>query len=165
MNARPQEKPHRLPPECYRGQVAVAFTACLLEGQTGLNRASVVSPFVKFLGRVGTKHACLVLIYCFMPDHLHVIVHGREDLSDTRQAMVDFKQLSGFWFRSVKSPLRWQKDFYDHIIRKEQDLGAQVRYVAANPVRRKLAQDWRHYPHTGSIGVDLETAISNSLTL
>lgn len=100
-----------------------------------------------------------------MPDHLHLILRGDSSDADTRQTIIAFKQLSGYWLKQNRPPVSWQKDFYDHIIRRDEDLGAQIRYIAANPVRKGLVEDWQKYPHTGAIGIDLGAVIDGVLTL
>jgi len=79
--------------------------------------------------------------------------------------MREFKQRAGWWLRQNKPDCRWQKDFYDHIVRRDEDLGAQVRYIAGNPVRRELVSDWRQWPHTGAMGIELEAVIDGAITL
>jgi putative transposase len=160
-----RERPHRLPREFYQGEVAVAFTACVADGQPLFAEAEVVNAFVSQLGASAERNRCSVLIYCFMPDHLHVILQGNEPSADTWKAMVDFKQQSGFWLRKHRLEVRWQKDFYDHVVRANEDLGAQVRYVANNPVRRGLVQNWEDYPFTGAIGIDVKAVIEGAITL
>ncbi len=44
----------------------------------------------------------------------------------------------------------WQKDFYDHVIKKKDDLARQVRYVPDNPVRKGLVDSWFDYPRAQS---------------
>jgi REP element-mobilizing transposase RayT len=100
-----------------------------------------------------------------MPDHLHVILQGQDDSSDTWRAMVDFKQKTGFWFGRNRPRDAWQKDFYDHIIRADDDLGAQIRYTADNPVRKGLVRLWSEYPFTGAIGIDLKDILADASTL
>jgi len=96
---RPQirEKRHRLPRECYRGEVTVAFTACVEDDYPLFSDASVVTAFVERLDTAAKKHKCIVFIYCFMPEHQHLIVHGTAPSADTWRAMVDYKQLTGYW--------------------------------------------------------------------
>jgi len=160
-----REKHHRLPREHYRGQITVAFTLCIAGNQPLFRDAEVVAAFITLLRIVSEKHRCLVPIYCFMTDHLHVMFQGTADTSDLWQAIVEFKQRTGFWLGQHRHEARWQKDFYDHIIRKDEDLGAQARYIAGNPMRKGLARDWRDYPHTGAIGIDLETFLNSTITL
>jgi hypothetical protein len=65
-----------------------------------------------------------------------------------------FKQDSGYSFKSEHGEILWQKSYHDHILRREEDLGAVARCVAANPVRAGLVSDWEAYPHTGGLLVD-----------
>lgn len=160
-----REKRHRLPRDCYRGRVIVAFTACVDERHTPFLDARVVDHFRDLLGKASEKNLCHVLIFCFMPDHLHVILHGRDDASDTWRAMVDFKQQTGFWFGRNRPQDAWQKDFYDHIIRADEDLGAQIRYIADNPVRWGLVSVWSDYAFTGAIGIELNQVLADASTL
>jgi putative transposase len=129
-----REKHHRLPREHYRGAVNVAFTLCVA-GKVGLfTDDKIVSAFVALLAASAKRHDCVVSIYCFMPDHVHVLLSGQGESSDTWAAVVGFKQQTGFWLAKHHQEVRWQKDFFDHIVRRDEDLGAQMRYIAGNPV-------------------------------
>lgn len=55
-----------------------------------------------------------------------------------------------------KSGMKWQKDFYDHIIRTKEDMVTQVKYILDNPVRKRLVSSWEEYPFKGSIGCNVE---------
>jgi REP element-mobilizing transposase RayT len=160
-----REKPHRLPRECYRGEVTTAITACVDRDVPLFNDCQVVNAFIERLERAAKKHGCIVLIYCFMPEHQHLILRGATPEADGWRAMVDSKQLTGFWLGRHRPEVDWQRSFYDHIIRADEDLGAQIRYVADNPVRRGLVKQWRDHPYTGSIGIDLATVIADTATL
>ena len=155
------ERHHRLPRECYRGQITVVFTACILKKRPFFLSNKIVDPNVAMLARALVKNKCIAPVYCFMPEHLHVMIQGQADDSDAWQAMVDFKQRSGYWFWVNCCITRWQKDFYDHIVRKSEDLGAQVRYILENPVRRGLVKHWWEYPFLGAIGCDLGEIIDS----
>jgi putative transposase len=161
----PREKHHRLPRESYRGQVNVAFTLCVGNRTPLFAESDVVSVFVSILRDAVEKHGCVVPVYCFMPDHVHLLLSGEKESSDTWGAARTFKQKTGFWLGHHRSGVVWQKDFYDHILRRDEDLGAQVRYIAGNPVRKGLIRDWREYPFTGAIGVELSATVSGAITL
>jgi REP-associated tyrosine transposase len=160
-----REKRHRLPREHYRGQVNVALTLCVASKAGLFADSEVLSAFVSLLTASAKKHDCVVLIYCFMPDHVHLLLSGQSESSDTWAAVVRFKQQTGFWLGRHRQDVCWQKDFFDHIIRRDEDLGAQVRYIAGNPVRKNLVRDWRGYPFTGSVGADLNAIVSSTITL
>ncbi len=160
-----REKQHRLPRECYRGEVAVSFTACTADQRLLFANPAVAQECIRKLDKARSQYHCLVLIYCFMPDHLHAILQGTDATADTWAAMAAFKQQCGFWLARQHPKFALQKDFYDHVIRADEDLGAQIRYVADNPVRKGFVKDWRAYPYTGALGIDLEDVLEGVATL
>ena len=137
----PLEKRHRLPRESYRGQVNVAFTLCIANRTPFFAEPDVVSAFVSMLRAVTEKHACVVPIYCFMPDHVHLLLSGQKESADAWNAAQTYKQKTGFWLGQHHPGVKWQNDFYDHIIRRDEDLGAQVRYIAGNQIGRASCRE------------------------
>jgi len=63
--------------------------------------------------------------------------------------MKHFKQLTSFRYKQANGIERWQKSYFDHVVRKDEDLARQAFYIADNPVRKGLVEDWRDYPLTG----------------
>lgn len=157
-----REKKHRLPRPAYRSEVLVAFTACTARRTSGLAATSVVKRCVAFMADAAERHHCTVPIYCFMPDHLHVMLWGQSAEADAWRSMVRFKQRSGYWLSQSGQSVRWQKDFYDRVLRPHEDWRRHVRYIAANPVRAGLVERWDRYPFTGAIGHDLEAIVQGT---
>jgi REP element-mobilizing transposase RayT len=157
-----REKKHRLPKEFYKGGISAAFTLCLKKdlGNVGagfsLREREVVDIFTNILTSVVAKERCIVPVYCFMDDHQHLIISGTGTDADLWKTVVSYKQKTGFWMSANKPGMRWQKDFYDHVIRTKEDIVTQVRYILDNPVRKCLVSFWEEYPFIGSIGCNLE---------
>ena len=105
-----------------------------------------MSILTDILTSVVTKIGCIVPVYCFMPDHQHLIITGTCSDSDIWKAIVSYKQKTGFWMSMNKTGIRWQKDFYDLVIRRHGDVAVQVRYILDNPVRKGLVSSWQDYP-------------------
>lgn len=156
-----RERKHRLPKEFYTGEISVAFTLCLKRDSisSGLQEPKIVDRFIDILTSVVSETGCFVPVYCFMPDHQHLIISGRQKNSDIWSTIVKYKQKTGFWL-AKDTPLRWQKDFYDHTIRSNEDVTAQVKYILDNPVRKGLVKSWEEYPFKGSIGCRLEDILN-----
>ena len=152
-------KPHRLDPESYRGEIAVAFTACVAGRVKLFEDPPAVQGVAGLLRRTAALYSLSMPIYCFMADHLHAVFLGETPDADTWKAMVSFKQHSGYWLRLNHPGVRWQKGFYDHVLRSQESLASQVKYIAENPVRKGLATEWDAYPYTGSYGFDLRALI------
>ena len=89
-------------------------------------------------------------LYCFMPDHLHVIVWGQSDEAMPKAAMDGFKIGSGIWLRRHSPGFRWQTDYHDRIIRDHAEWCHKVRYILNNPVRAGLVNSFEDYPFLGS---------------
>jgi hypothetical protein len=49
----------------------------------------------------------------------------------------------------------WQVSFWDRFLREEESLAELVLYVLNNPVRQGLVKDWRTYPFSGSLELEL----------
>ena len=157
-----RERPHRLPRECYRGHIVVAITACIQDGKALFTDALAVRACVEGLRLASNHFECTVPIYCFMPDHLHLLLRGTSFEAHAWAAMASFKQRSGFWIAANRPELSWQKDYWDHIVRRDEDVRAQIRYIADNPVRRGLATEWDEYRFTGSIGHDVHELVEGA---
>ncbi|MBI3037880.1 transposase [bacterium] len=122
----------------------------------------VVRHFLNILSSVVNERNCIVPVYCFMPDHQHMILTGTTGDSNILETMAGYKQKTGYWFSKNSPEISWQKDFFDHIIRKETDLQKQVFYILENPVRKGLVSSWEEYPAKGSIGCNLEDVLNGN---
>lgn len=150
-----REKYHRLPEEIYRGFNIVAFTACIKERISFFTTEDRFKQCEELLLDSLQKHQSSAEVYVFMPDHVHLLLRGESETSDVLKAMKLFKQKSGFWLSKNYHTVLWQKDFYDHILRKDQDLPKQINYILNNPVRAGIVDTWKQYPFKGSTRYNL----------
>ncbi len=137
-----------------------SVTACTRNRAALFVDSEVIEVFVAVLEEAARRYACTVPAYCFMPDHLHLILKGERPEADLWGAMIEFKQRSGFWLYRHRGGSAWQKDFHDHLLRRDEDVVAHVRYIVENPCRRGLAATWDEYPFTGAIGCGLEEVLA-----
>jgi len=116
-----------------------------------LANADTVRLCLEALSEAAQRRDASVFAYCFMPDHLHLLVAVPAG-SDLVQLVRHFKQLSAYCFRRERSrvPL-WQARFYDHALRSEEKLPDVARYIWENPVRAGLAENPSAYPYSGSL--------------
>ena len=97
------------------------------------------------LVKVLREHADLgraeTLCFVVMPDHLHWLMQLEQGYS-LSAVVRDVKALSSRRLgRSI-----WQKGFYDHAVRKDEDLRRLARYIIANPLRAGLVTKVGDYP-------------------
>ena len=95
-----------------------------------------------------------LIAYCLMPDHVHLLVRpeGGENVVDFVRR-VKSRATRVYWSEGGAGRL-WQRGFYDHILREDEDLEHVVRYVLANPVRAGLVSELTEYPYSGSLLFD-----------
>jgi len=154
-----KEKPHRLNLNLYKGLVRATFTLCLEGRKSYFVEQYVVNNFLEILKESKDKYDCKNWVYIFMPDHLHLIMEGNSEKSNLWKMIVLFKQKTGFWLSQNSNKIKWQKDFYDHIHRKNEDLMKHIIYLLENPVRKMLVLNWKDYPFKGSLDFNLEDII------
>lgn len=84
-----------------------------------------------------------LLAWCVMPNHVHVVVQplGTHSLPDILHSWKSYS--SRLALKLVgQSGTFWQAEYYDHIIRDEDDLWHAIEYILANPTAAGL-QNWR----------------------
>ena len=91
-----------------------------------------------------------IVAYCFMPDHLHLLVEGKSAYADSRKWAGAFRRTSGFHFRRTHKGRLWQDGYYDRVHRAEDATLDVVSYIVLNPVRAGLCADASAYPFLGS---------------
>ena len=88
-----------------------------------------------------TYDAVKVEKYCIMPDHIHFIIsistdeNGRTQFAPTISRVI--KQFKGSITKQIGRPI-WQKSFYDHGIRNQQDYDEIWEYIENNPLKYAL---------------------------
>jgi mono/diheme cytochrome c family protein len=77
-----------------------------------------------------------------MPDHLHALISFPFE-RPMKQIMADWKR-----FLAMTLNIEWQRDFFDHRLRKNESYSEKADYIRANPVRAgfaKSADDWPYF--------------------
>ncbi|HYT68841.1 MAG TPA: transposase [Vicinamibacterales bacterium] len=146
---------HPYTPYCptfqYRGRYRYVLTFVTFERTAVLTDASIVELVWAQILRAAAEKRFEIIVYCFMPDHLHLIVSGLSDDSDLKAFVKLAKQYAGYYYaRSHNGRKLWQHGSHDHIVRDDVDLRDRVRYVVNNPVAAGLVALANDYPFMGS---------------
>lgn len=100
------------------------------------------------LNAASKKYSFNRLAYCFMPDHVHLLVASERGESVER-FMRHFKQLSGHAYKQATGQHLWQTSYYDHVLRHEEAIRPIAEYIWANPVRKGLVASPFDWPYSG----------------
>jgi REP element-mobilizing transposase RayT len=107
--------------------------------------------FRELLLHAGVRENLLCPVYIMMPDHVHLVWIGVNDLSDQRAASSFLRTQ----FESVLAPHEWQHQPHDHVLRdEERERGtflSTCTYITENPVRAGLVARAADWPYTGSM--------------
>jgi putative transposase len=140
----------RLPGFAYRGIHIYSVTCCTFERTTWFTEGAVVDALELQLRALTAKWSFDASVYCFMPDHVHLVLEGTTEISDLRRLMDEWKQRTGFLHERDSCGRLWQPGYYDHVLRDESNRLGVIAYVVENPVRAGLVQCAEEYPFWGS---------------
>jgi putative transposase len=112
------------------------------------------------LARLAVHHLRLIderawtesLAWVVMPDHVHWLFSLGEAVDLARVAQT----YKGGCARAINlrrgtTGTVWQRAYYDHAVRKEEDIQVMARYIVANPVRAGLVSRVGDYPHWDAV--------------
>lgn len=105
--------------------------------------------YLQFLRAAAGSHMA-ILAYCFMPDHVHLLIEGLSDDSDGRLFIARAKQFSGFHFQKQFGVPLWQRYGFEHTLRANEGVLSVARYILENPVRAGIVKQVQQYPFLGS---------------
>ena len=91
--------------------------------------------------------------YCIMPDHIHLIIRIGTDANGRMISAPTMSTLVGSmkrWVSRQAGRSFWQKSFYDHCIRNQQDYDEIWQYIENNPLKYTLqrAEKGHHAPNS-----------------
>jgi putative transposase len=134
----------------YLGEYRYFLTFCTAERHQAFVINSVVDLVLGQILRSAPENEFEIPAYCFMPDHVHLLVDGSSPASDLRRFARDAKQYSGFHYKQTHGRRLWQPSYYDHVLRDEDDTWSVARYIVENPLFAGLAERPDEYPYLGS---------------
>ncbi len=155
----PKRKPNRLKDYDYTSEGAYFLTICTKDRQTILSEifadnshigADIIRPKLSRYGVVVDKainaiptHYPNVKIdkYVIMPDHIHLILiiqnatDGRIISAPTAKTIMTVIGQMKRWVSKEIGVSIWQKSYFDHIIRDEDDYITKWNYIENNPAK------------------------------
>ena len=146
-----RRKTNRLDLKLYQGEKVYFVTSTTQVKRPVFLSTHLVSFHEDVLKKYSLKHGFEVIVFCFMPDHLHLLLAGAAEQSYLTRFVKDYKQNTGFAYRRETGLNLWQKSYYDHILRKDEIIERVAWYILENPVRRNLVEKPEDYPFSGSL--------------
>jgi mono/diheme cytochrome c family protein/REP element-mobilizing transposase RayT len=135
----PHERPIWLRPEDEIFFITVCCEPC---GKNQLCHPKIARAIFDSVEFRNQNHVWYARFVCLMPDHLHALIsfpYGRP----MKQIIADWKR-----FLATELKIEWQRDFFDHRLRKEESYREKADCIRANPVRAGLItqpEEWSYF--------------------
>ena len=125
-----------------RGRVSIPhaeyfLTVCTDERHPGLTTPALATTILAELRAMTADQTWQLRCAVVMPDHIHALAILGERLT-LGQAIGRLKSKTKSSLRGILASLAWERDFYDHHVRPDEDRLAIFRYIFLNPHRAGL---------------------------
>lgn len=133
-----------VPPE-WVGTDSVFFITinCKPRGQDHLTTGDIPAKIFDSIIFLRDRRTWFPEMVLLMPDHLHALISfSWEKSQGMNRVIADWKRFSASRFG-----IAWQRDYFDHRIRSEQDHQSTWHYIRENPVRAGLVTSYEQWPH------------------
>ena len=131
-------RPEHLKTFDYLGLHRYSLTFCTNRRREIFTTADVVGLVFEQILRSTRENQFAVITYCFMRDHLHLLVEGLLESSDCKRMIARAKQYSGYHFAEHYGSRLWQRYGFEHVLRDDESTLVVARYILEN----RCAPDW-----------------------
>jgi REP-associated tyrosine transposase len=148
--AAPVSRPKRLANHSYVGRFQYSLTFCTWKRRRLFEDTRAVAETQAHVQRTATEESFAVLAYCFMPDHVHLLVRGVTEKSDLRRFVKSSKERSGRTYRKRFGDRLWQEGYFERVLRNPGDARECAEYIVNNPVRAGLVANATEYEYAAA---------------
>jgi len=128
-------------------------TFCTYRRRKLLASDAVHTAFIAFATHAYSRGNIAVGRYVIMPDHLHLFVCGPDDFQVGRWIGMLKQNLAKQIHKPGTASVVWQRGFFDHLLRSDENYAQKWNYVRENPVRAGLVKSADDWPYSGEIVV------------
>src|SRR4051812_43925902 len=105
----------------YIGLYRYFLTFCCHSKQRLFRSHEPVELVLSQIRRAANDELFSIPAYCFMPDHVHLLVEAHTEQSNGLKFIARAKQLSGFYYKQQYRQVLWQRYGYEHVLREDED--------------------------------------------
>ena len=142
---KPERKKIRLENYDYSAQGAYFITVCLQNRETLFENDDAKQMVEKWILEIKNKYKNTTIdYYVVMKDHIHMIIFIEKENKTTLFEIIKwFKTMTtNEYIRGVRQGIYkpfenklWQRSYYEHIIRNDEDLTEKREYILNNPLK------------------------------
>jgi putative transposase len=127
------------------------LTLCTVDRREILASSSPASVLMESWDAAPQVHGWVIGRYVIMPDHVHFFASPQLEVKSLSAFIRDWKKWTTRKLHDagIVSPLVWQTEFFDHVLRSADSYEEKWSYVRENPVRASLATSAAAWPYSG----------------
>jgi putative transposase len=157
----PSQHPEHLPSFSYIGPHRYHLRFCTDARRRTFTSNAPVDLARSQILRSSQEQQFAVIAYCFMPDHLHLLIEGETETSDCKRFIARAKQYSGYSHAVTFKERLWQRYGFERVLRKDETTKTVARYILENPIREGLVTRVEEYPYLGSFVYTLQQLLDS----
>lgn len=157
-NGLPKRKPTRLKEHDYSASQFYLLTTCTHNHKQIFKNDTAAKIAFETIFNTAEKAVTDLMTICIMPDHIHLLLIPKGEYSTNYFMRVLKRKISYLLKRCGFRPPFWQRSYYDHIVRKGENIEKIINYILQNPVRKGLVDSFEEYPWSWDAFKIIETA-------
>ena len=114
---------------------------CQLRGENQLAKTTVANGLFESINYRNQQAIWHVRLAVLMPDHVHLLISFGQTEKRIQTIVSKWKE----WTAKSLS-IKWQRDFFEHRLRREESLQEKANYILFNPVRAGLVSRPEEWP-------------------
>jgi len=139
-------RPTRLGAFSYRGPHRYHVRSGTWNRHPHFSDASIACPARSQLMQLALAFGFAVHAYCFMPDHVHLLVEGTASRSWLPAFVDRWKQATAYTIGRPRGIRLWQPGYFERVLREQESSRAMARYIMENPIRGRIARRVGEFP-------------------
>ena len=139
----------------YRGPHRYLVTLPTFRGRQVFLDSSRIAPVREALRDLALGHEFDVFAYCFLPDRLIVLLHGKARSSDLRVFLPAFRTGAAGLLEPQLGHTLWKRSYLERVLTRSSDSAEVARQVFRLPVSAGLARTAESYQYLGSFSEDV----------
>jgi putative transposase len=134
----------------YKGMHRYVITLAVFGGKKIFASHETVSSVLNCLRDAAQRQRFEVYAYCFLPDRLELIVRGKDQDSDMKKFLAEFRASSSSVGEKTLGHALWKRKYRERVLRKTEETRRTVERVLHLPVLAGLVRLPSEYPFAGS---------------
>jgi REP element-mobilizing transposase RayT len=115
---------------------------CQRRGRTQLTNPEVACSLLDTVKLRNERFIWFAHIFLLMPDHLHALLSFPPSGKSVQQTVTLWKR-----WTARQMGIAWQRDFFEHRLRSDENWREKADYILANPVRKGLIAEASKWPY------------------